>query len=245
MYKNYIFDFYGTLVDIKTDEDKKELWDKMSSLYNSFGMNYTGDVLKEKYLHLCQEYEKKTKGELVEIDLKKVFIDLAYYKNKIGDLDEFAKMMANTFRVLSREFIYPYKHTIPTLKYLKEKGCNIYLLSNAQSVFTLNEIKLSGVYDYFDDIFMSSDYGIKKPNKAFLKQLVDKHHLNIDESVMVGNDLLADCKVASLNNMHSIYLNTFNYSMSKTMSIITENNINDVSVLIDGDIKHLMEDKND
>ncbi len=27
-YKNYIFDFYGTLVDIVTDENKLELWEK-------------------------------------------------------------------------------------------------------------------------------------------------------------------------------------------------------------------------
>ena len=33
MYKNYVFDFYGTLVDIRTDEEKKEIWDKLSLLY--------------------------------------------------------------------------------------------------------------------------------------------------------------------------------------------------------------------
>ena len=26
-YKNYIFDLYGTLVDIRTDEDRPEVWD--------------------------------------------------------------------------------------------------------------------------------------------------------------------------------------------------------------------------
>ena len=30
MYKNYIFDLYGTLVDIRTDEGKNSLWKKMS-----------------------------------------------------------------------------------------------------------------------------------------------------------------------------------------------------------------------
>ena len=34
MYKNYIFDLYGTLVDINTDEDKSELWDKLSLFYS-------------------------------------------------------------------------------------------------------------------------------------------------------------------------------------------------------------------
>lgn len=28
VYKNYIFDLYGTLVDIHTDEEQKEVWEK-------------------------------------------------------------------------------------------------------------------------------------------------------------------------------------------------------------------------
>ena len=30
-YENYIFDLYGTLVDIHTDEEKTELWEKLRS----------------------------------------------------------------------------------------------------------------------------------------------------------------------------------------------------------------------
>ena len=33
MYKNYIFDLYGTLVDINTDENKRYLWDKTVHMY--------------------------------------------------------------------------------------------------------------------------------------------------------------------------------------------------------------------
>ena len=29
-YENYIFDLYGTLVDIHTDEEKTELWEKLA-----------------------------------------------------------------------------------------------------------------------------------------------------------------------------------------------------------------------
>ncbi|MFX3949994.1 HAD family hydrolase, partial [Streptococcus suis] len=29
-YKNYILDFYGTLVDIRTDENKLEVWNQLT-----------------------------------------------------------------------------------------------------------------------------------------------------------------------------------------------------------------------
>ncbi len=33
MYRNCIFDLYGTLVDIHTDEVKPELWEKLALFY--------------------------------------------------------------------------------------------------------------------------------------------------------------------------------------------------------------------
>ena len=42
-YKNYIFDYYGTLVDILTDEKDPMLWDKLAQLYQAYGAAYKGD----------------------------------------------------------------------------------------------------------------------------------------------------------------------------------------------------------
>ena len=46
-YKNYIFDFYGTLVDILTDEKDPALWDKLAQLYQAYGADYKGESLKK------------------------------------------------------------------------------------------------------------------------------------------------------------------------------------------------------
>ena len=40
MYKNYLFDLYGTLVDINTNEWKSYLWKKMAELYGFEGAFY-------------------------------------------------------------------------------------------------------------------------------------------------------------------------------------------------------------
>ena len=62
-YKNYIFDLYGTLVDIHTDEEQQELWVKMAQkLSEEYGADYTGADLREKYLLACkEEFCKKQK----------------------------------------------------------------------------------------------------------------------------------------------------------------------------------------
>ena len=46
MFKNYIFDLYGTLVDINTNEDSLILWEKLSLFYSYQEANYSSNELK-------------------------------------------------------------------------------------------------------------------------------------------------------------------------------------------------------
>ncbi len=63
-YKNYIFDLYGTLIDIHTDEENPELWEFMSGyLCNTFNAVISGSDLRREYLRLCAYYEKKLSEE--------------------------------------------------------------------------------------------------------------------------------------------------------------------------------------
>ena len=49
MYSTYIFDLYGTLVDIHTDESKKILWEKLALFYGFYGASYTAGELQTAY----------------------------------------------------------------------------------------------------------------------------------------------------------------------------------------------------
>ena len=51
MYTNYIFDLYGTLVDIHTNKKSKILWSKLSLFYSFNGAIYSSDELKASYLN--------------------------------------------------------------------------------------------------------------------------------------------------------------------------------------------------
>ena len=49
MYQNYIFDLYGTLVDIHTNEKKAYLWKKMSLFFGMKGAAYEPKELRMAY----------------------------------------------------------------------------------------------------------------------------------------------------------------------------------------------------
>ena len=76
-FKNYIFDFYGTLVDIETDESSPFLWDSMAQIYQSYGAHYTGESLQARYKELVKQAEESIAKEkqvtYPEIDLTGAF----------------------------------------------------------------------------------------------------------------------------------------------------------------------------
>lgn len=207
MYSNYIFDFYGTLADIRTDEENPFLWEKMSEIYSAMGACYSAAQLRERFRFLEQEESRRIGGEDAEPDLTKVF-SLLYQDKSIPCSAELAKVTAITFRALSREFIRVYDGVRELLGELRARGKKVYLLSNAQTDFTRPEIEMLGLTPYFDGIFISSEQGCKKPSPVFFERLLKCFELNPAESIMIGNDESADIAGARRVGMDSLYIHT-------------------------------------
>ena len=234
-YKNYIFDFYGTLVDIETNENSSLLWKRMAEIYTHYGAPYTGVGLRKRYQEIVKEEEKKLAEETFctfpEIRLENVFARLlheggASMENVYGrhdqgridaetgsDYDEntWIDLIANVFRIFSRKRLLPYPGTIETLEKLKKRGCRLYILSNAQRVFTMPEMEITGMAGLMDAIYISSDYSVKKPDPAFIGRLIREQHLDPTETVMVGNDCESDIGSAKAALVDGVLLNTFRY----------------------------------
>lgn len=208
MYKNYIFDLYGTLVDIHTDESLDMLWEKLSLFYNFKGAHYTPDSLRQSY----KEKVDKARQAIINTDypdfpIENVFMELYNDKN-ITVSKDVVNDTAQLFRTLSLEYVKLYPKTVELLKELKAHGKNVYLLSNAQRIFTFYEMKILDIVKYFDDIFISSDYNVCKPDKQFFNALINKLHIKPNESVMIGNDYICDIEGACSANMDSIYIDS-------------------------------------
>ena len=232
MYQNYIFDLYGTLVDIRTNEQKPYLWKKMSEIYSAYGAVYTAKELRSSYKELIAKYEKEL-PEHGEIDLNQVFADLFTCKG-VACNRELSKQIAITFRSISRQKLGVYECVKETLEELKKRGKKVYLLSNAQSDFTRPEIEMLGLTSYFDGIFISSEIGYKKPSSDFFRRLLDMFGLDAKDCLMVGNDESADIAGAHLMEMDSLYIHTEISPKEDTSSTATY-------VVMDGNWKKVSE----
>lgn len=212
MYKNYIFDLYGTIADIKTDELKDDLWEKMSLLYRSYGAQYDQDDLKAKYFKFTQKLMDET-GDPVnnEINIENVFFQL-FRKKKISPKKKVVRDVAWMFRMLSLEKLELYPYAIQVLTELKERDKKLYLLSNAQACFSERELKALGLDEFFDAFYLSSDLGFKKPNIKAYEAIINENNLKLDKTIMIGNDYGFDIQGAKNIGIDSLFVksNIFN-----------------------------------
>ena len=156
MYTNYLFDLYGTLVDIHTDEEKTELWEKLSVFYGFYGAQYTAEELKQSYLEEVEreKIRQKQKGSkgiakkqddtheaYPEIELEYVFQNLFIRKGVEADLTQ-SIYAGQMFRIMSTDYIKLYDGAKELLQSLKAKGKKVYLLSNAQNILPVMSLSI-------------------------------------------------------------------------------------------------------
>lgn len=267
MYRNYIFDLYGTLVDIHTDEDSSIVWEKLALFYGYQGAVYAPEELKETYegfvrisliptlspKQVLEKYKNMAKasgsnlppclnflgthnghvsgsetdceknieeteekdGKAVyyshegvpEIQIERVFEQIYLVKHVKPD-EALVLHTCQLFRGLTTEYLRLYDGVHEMFRALKEKGKKIYLLSNAQRVFTEYELNMLDITKYFDAIMISSDYLVKKPDPSFFKILLDKYELNPEESIMIGNDENCDIAGAKRAGLDTYYIHS-------------------------------------
>lgn len=210
MYKNYIFDLYGTLVDIRTDEWQAALWKKMAILYGYHGANYTYRELGAAYGKLVDKEKAAVRRRhpefsVIDIKIEKVFRRL-YTQKGVRPTKALVMFTAEAFRCFSTKFIKLYDGVIDLLDTLKSNDKRIYLLSNAQRVFTEKELNMLGLTPYFDGICISSDEECSKPDAHYFEALFNRYGLKKQESVMVGNDYISDIGGAADFGIDSLYI---------------------------------------
>ncbi|MBQ1291203.1 MAG: HAD family hydrolase, partial [Lachnospiraceae bacterium] len=208
------FDLYGTLIDVHTDEKMPRLWRCMSGWYADRGAVYTPGELRAAYLAALRRDLVRVTGEwgqrgiritYPEADIGIVFRDLFGSAGITAD-EALIRETAWFFRQKATTHLRLYAGVKELLSRLKKAGKQVYVLSNAQSLFTMPELEKLGIAQDFDGIFISSDCGAKKPETVFYRKALEDTGLKAQECLMVGNDYTCDVAGARRAGMDSFYI---------------------------------------
>lgn len=209
-YTDLIFDLYGTLVDIHTEENEL-VWDKTALYLGYYGANYTGASLQAAFRKEMSRREAQA-GQSYEmfpdIPFNSVLADLLRAQGVTEQVDTLALNAAQVFRVASTEYIRLYDGVLDALDKLRARGFRLWLLSNAQRAFTAYELRYLGLTDKFDGIYLSSDYQCRKPDVRFFRALLDEQGLDPHTCLMIGNDRDTDIAGAQAAGISTLYMHT-------------------------------------
>ena len=209
-YTDLIFDLYGTLVDIHTEENDV-VWEKTAIFFGFYGAHYTTAELKTAFRAAMAEREAKA-GQSYEcfpdIPFELVMTQLFREKGVEENAEALGVQAAQLFRISSIEYVKLYPGALEALAKLRKKGYRLWLLSNAQRVFTAFELRHLGLGEQLDAIYISSDYRCRKPDVRFFRALVEEQGLDISKCLMIGNDLHTDIGGARNAGIDTLYMHT-------------------------------------
>lgn len=209
-YTDLIFDLYGTLVDIHTEENNL-VWEKTALFFGFYGAHYTGEELKAAFGSAMNRREAQA-GQSYEcfpdIPFEQVMSELFRDKGIVERADALGIQAAQLFRICSIEYIKLYPQVLEALVALREKGYRLWLLSNAQRIFTAYELRRLGLGEQLDGIYISSDYGCRKPDVRFFHALLRKQKLDARTCLMIGNDRQTDIAGAKAAGLDTLYMHT-------------------------------------
>lgn len=209
-YTDLIFDLYGTLVDIHTEEDDT-VWEKTALYFGYYGANYSGDTLKtdfESEMTRRESVAGQNYEVFPDIPVEEVFAELFRKQGVVENSDMLGFNAAQVFRIASTAYIRLYDGVLEALEMLRSNGFRLWLLSNAQRSFTAYELRHLGLGAQFDGVYLSSDHRCRKPDIRFFQALLREHQLDPKKCLMIGNDRETDIRGAKAAGLSTLYMHT-------------------------------------
>jgi putative hydrolase of the HAD superfamily len=183
-----LFDLYGTLVDILTDEWEMSTYRVLSRFLSYFEIYNSPEELAAKYQQkTAEKMMDYQEGPFGEIDVFQVFEEILQEGWRNQPERTMVTWLARLFRSLTRRRFGLFEDTLPLLDEL-EGSYQLGIVSDAQWVFSEPEIRMLGLSKYFDPIVLSSRYFVRKPDPQIYAHALRAMRIEPSEALYVGND---------------------------------------------------------
>lgn len=115
--------------------------------------------------------------------------------------------------------ILKYNELVPSafelLEYLSAKDYQLHILSNGFKEVTFKKAELSGIKNYFKTITSADEIDVRKPNAEIYEYALKKAGATKTESVMIGDDWIADVEGAVSFGMRAVFFDVFHDDFKK------------------------------
>ena len=190
-----LFDCYGTLIDVLTDEHDIRTYRCLSRWLLYQGVRIAPDSLRECYFRRVQDAADRTGERYPEVRVEEVFAGICA-EHGIWEVDFgwLGAEAARAFRAASLRRLEVIRRSLRLLDLLgatKKMG----VVSNGQRVFSEQEMRVLNLYDRFEVVIFSSDLGYQKPDPRIYTAALGRMGLAPPNVLFIGdtfeNDIFA------------------------------------------------------
>jgi putative hydrolase of the HAD superfamily len=207
--KGILFDLYGTLIDIETDESLEEIYRAIAHYLTYHGVYLHRWEVRDRYYEIMKQQKEEGGEEYPEIDVEAIWSSFLRQEGIGAPLArrKLATILAQIYRAISRKRLQLY----PDVKRVLDELQPLYrmaLVSDAQPCYALPEMKAVGLEGYFDPIIISARYGFRKPDTRLMGKALDGLKLGPVEVICVGNDMYRDIYGARRLGIKAIFIDS-------------------------------------
>lgn len=203
-----LFDADNTLLDFHKDERQ--------ALVGTLG--YYGAPVTDENIAIYSEtnlslWKRLEKGEITKQELKEVRFRIFF--DKIGFTSDEDSMTVNNYYL---SLLSQGGNTLPgavdTVRTLKEKGLELYIVTNGIAATQAKRLERSGLMPYISDVFVSEVIGYQKPRKEYFNYVLENiSEKDKDKIILAGDSLTSDIKGAMNAQIPCCWLNLFGESL--------------------------------
>jgi len=207
--KGILFDLYGTLIDIETDESLEEIYRAIAHYLTYHGIYLHRWEVRDRYYEIMKQQKEARGEEYPEIDVEAIWNRFLRQEGiKVSPTrKKLATILVHLYRAISRKRLQLYPDVKRVLDELRPTY-RMAIVSDAQPCWALPEMKAVGLNGYFEPIIISANYGFRKPDTGLFGKALDTMKLISAEVICVGNDMYRDIYGASQLDIKTIFVDS-------------------------------------
>ena len=203
--KAILFDLYGTLLDIGTDEHDAYPWEVVAKFLRYRGSDAGGADLQRDYFDWVTNALKNSPHQPnPDVDVVDAFAEVIE-KHGVAPTRELAYFVAQLFRSLTIRHFALFPEALEVLEALSRRF-RLALVSDSQEPYVFSELRMAGLKRFFPVVVCSASAGYRKPDTRIFADALREMKLTESEVVYVGDSTERDVVGASNAGIQAIWI---------------------------------------
>jgi putative hydrolase of the HAD superfamily len=210
--KAVISDIYTTLIDIKTKEDDLDVYERLASYLKYQGIYLSAEELRWFFFEKKAQQKKYSHEPFPENDYRRLWYEILYenqYAYTGPDINT-STIVADIIRLQRSLAVRKMKLFSGVYAAFNELRSHYRLgiVSDAQVDHAYPELKMLGIYTFFDAVIVSAEFGYRKPDVRLFSECLRRLGVSPAEALYIGNDTVRDVRGANDAGMTSVLIMT-------------------------------------